>query len=286
MDGSRRSFLKIAGLSLVGAAGGSAVIARGSDPAGAAAGHSSEGTSAGPRLAMVVDLRKFGRDDALLQRCIAACHQAHNVPDFGNDRKNEIKWIWAESFESAFHSEEFHYLRSDLQGKPTLLLCNHCNNPPCTRVCPTQATWKRPSDGIVMMDWHRCIGCRYCIVACPYGSRSFNWTDPRPHIPDTNPAFPTRMRGVVEKCTFCEERLARGLQPACVEVCTNDEIVFGDLNDPESKVRQLLAERLAIRRKPGLGTEPEVYYIVEDPRTLIEVAPAAVVSEAVENDHA
>jgi molybdopterin-containing oxidoreductase family iron-sulfur binding subunit len=92
------------------------------------------------------------------------------------------------------------------------------------------------------------------------------------------------MRGVVEKCTFCEERLARGLQPACVEVCANGEIVFGDLNDPESEVRRLLTEHLAIRRKPGLGTQPEVYYIVEDPRTLMEVAPAAVVSE--EGGHA
>jgi molybdopterin-containing oxidoreductase family iron-sulfur binding subunit len=137
-----------------------------------------------------------------------------------------------------------------------------------------------------MMDWHRCIGCRYCIVACPYGSRSFNWTDPRPHIPNMTTEYPTRMRGVVEKCTFCEERVAKGRLPACVEVCTNDEIVFGDLNDPESKVRHLLAERLAIRRKPDLGTHPEVYYIVEDPRTLIEVAPAAVVSDVGEGDHA
>jgi molybdopterin-containing oxidoreductase family iron-sulfur binding subunit len=137
-----------------------------------------------------------------------------------------------------------------------------------------------------MMDWHRCIGCRYCIVACPYGSRSFNFKDPRPGIDDIDPAYPTRMRGVVEKCTFCDERLARGLEPACVEVCENDEIVFGDLNDPESKVRRLLSEQMTIRRKPGLGTEPEVFYIVEDPRTLIEVAPAAVVSDEGEGDHA
>jgi molybdopterin-containing oxidoreductase family iron-sulfur binding subunit len=91
---------------------------------------------------------------------------------------------------------------------------------------------------------------------------------------------------VVEKCTFCEERIARGEQPACVEVCSNDEIVFGDLNDPHSKVRRMLAEHLAIRRKPGLGTKPEVYYIVEDPRTLQEMAPAAVVAEGEEGDHA
>jgi molybdopterin-containing oxidoreductase family iron-sulfur binding subunit len=286
MDPSRRGFLKIAGLSLVGAAGGSALTVRGSEPETRSSTHGSEPSGAGQRLAMVIDLRKFSKNDELLQRCIRACHEAHNVPDFGDDTKNEIKWIWAEDFETAFHSQEFHYLRADLQGKPTLLLCNHCDNPPCTRVCPTQATWKRDSDGIVMMDWHRCIGCRYCIVACPYGSRSFNWTDPRPYLEDPDPNFPTRMRGVVEKCTFCEERLAKGRQPACVEACTHDEIVFGDLNDPESKVRRLLAERLAIRRKPGLGTQPEVYYIVEDPRTLIEVAPAAVVSDVEEGDHA
>jgi molybdopterin-containing oxidoreductase family iron-sulfur binding subunit len=87
------------------------------------------------------------------------------------------------------------------------------------------------------------------------------------------------MRGVVEKCTFCDERLARGQQPACVEACANGEMVFGDLNDPASEVRELLAEHLTIRRKPGLGTQPEVYYIVEDPRTLQEFAPAAEVFE-------
>jgi len=286
MDASRRGFLKIAGLTVIGAAGGSALTVRGSEPKPEAGGHSSGTSSEGKRLAMVMDLRKFSRNDALYEKVVEACHRSHNVPDFGDDTKNEIKWIWTEEFETAFHSQEFHYIRSDLKGKPTLLLCNHCNNPPCTRVCPTQATWKREEDGIVMMDWHRCIGCRYCIVACPYGSRSFNFTDPRPHIENPDPEFPTRMRGVVEKCTFCEERLARGLLPACVEACENDEIVFGDLNDPDSKVRRMLSEFMTIRRKPGLGTQPEVYYIIDDPRTLIEMAPAAVVSNVGEGDHA
>jgi molybdopterin-containing oxidoreductase family iron-sulfur binding subunit len=286
MDSSRRGFLKLAGVTALGAAGAGTLRARPSAEAstGVTPGEVPEpGTK---RWAMVIDLRKFGKDDALLERCVRACHEAHNVPDFGGDPKNEIKWIWTEPFETAFHSQEFHYLRADLEGKPTLLLCNHCNNPPCTRVCPTQATWRRPSDGLVMMDWHRCIGCRYCVVACPYGSRSFNWTDPRPHIADAHEDFPTRMRGVVEKCTFCEERLARGQLPACVEACPNGEILFGDLNDPESEVRRALEDHLAIRRKPDLGTSPEVYYIVEDPRTLMEVAPAAVVSEPEGGDNA
>jgi molybdopterin-containing oxidoreductase family iron-sulfur binding subunit len=283
MDETRRGFLKFAGLTAVGVAGAAGrLTARPSSET--ASDHGASPAPGTKRLAMVIDLRKFSENDALSEDVVQACHRTHNVPDFGDDPKNEIKWIWTEGFETAFHSQEFHYLREDLKGKPTLLLCNHCDNPPCTRVCPTQATWKRENDGIVMMDWHRCIGCRYCIVACPYGSRSFNWTDPRPHIENQDPAFPTRMRGVVEKCTFCEERLARGMEPACVEACPNGEIVFGDLNDPQSEVRKVLAEHLAIRRKPGLGTQPEVYYIVEDPRTLMEVAPAAVVSE--EGDHA
>jgi molybdopterin-containing oxidoreductase family iron-sulfur binding subunit len=282
MEQNRRGFLKLAGLTALGAAGTGSVEPK---TAHASAGGShEEPVSDGVRLAMVVDLRKFAKDDALVQRCVEACHEIHNVPTFDDDPKNEVKWIWSEDFETSFHEQEFHFIREDLKGKQVLLLCNHCDNPPCTRVCPTQATWKRDADGIVMMDWHRCIGCRYCVVACPYGSRSFNWQDPRPAIDDIDVNYPTRMRGVVEKCTFCEERLARGQQPACVEVCSNEEIVFGDLNDPTSRVRQLLGEHMSIRRKPGLGTRPEVYYIVDDPRTLQEVAPAAVVSE--EGDHA
>jgi molybdopterin-containing oxidoreductase family iron-sulfur binding subunit len=113
-----------------------------------------------------------------------------------------------------------------------------------------------------MMDWHRCIGCRYCIAACPYGSRSFNWVDPRPYLNELNPDFPTRTKGVVEKCDLCEERLADGELPACVEACPAGALHFGDLGDPASSVRKLLEERFAIRRKPGLGTEPQVYYLV------------------------
>jgi molybdopterin-containing oxidoreductase family iron-sulfur binding subunit len=130
------------------------------------------------------------------------------------------------------------------------------------RVCPTKATWKRESDGIVMMDWHRCIGCRYCVVGCPYGSRSFNWRDPRPFIEETNTEYPTRTRGVVEKCTFCDSRLDHGQMPACVEACKHGALVFGDLEDPDSEVRKLLSEHFTLRRKPALGTQPEVYYIV------------------------
>ena len=120
------------------------------------------------------------------------------------------------------------------------------------RVCPTKATFKR-ADGIVMMDYHRCIGCRFCMAACPYGSRSMNYRDPRPFIRKINPDFPTRTKGVVEKCNFCEERLARGILPACVVACKEKALVFGDLEDPRSDVRLLSGQRPLPPAKAGTG---------------------------------
>ena len=212
------------------------------------------------RWAMVIDLKKCA-EQGDCTRCIDACDHVHNIPQFPNP-KDEIKWIWKDQFEHAFNEQELDYVNEALRHQPTLLMCNHCDRAPCVQVCPTKATWQRKEDGIVMMDWHRCIGCRYCIAACPYGSRSFNFRDPRPYIEDVNEDFPTRMRGVVEKCTFCDERLVRGELPACVEACTAGAMTFGDMEDPESGVRELLESRFAIRRKPSLGTQPEVYYLV------------------------
>jgi len=258
MDGSRRGFLKIVGLTALGlTTRPSPNPLQAQEEAGPAA---YDQPVTAKRWAMVVDLRKMDEHGSW-QRCIDACHRTHNVPTF-DEPKDEITWMWEEDFHTAFHEQNFEFVKEELEHVRVPLLCNHCDNPPCTKVCPTGATWKRESDGIVMMDWHRCIGCRYCVVACPYGSRSFNWRDPRPNIPAVDPAYPTRMRGVVEKCTFCEERLAKGQLPACVEACEHGEIVFGDLEDPSSAVRALLHENFTIRRKPGLGTQPEVYYIV------------------------
>ncbi len=253
----RRTFMKISGLSALGLAVGGPGKLLGrleleSTP--------EQEPLVGSRWGMVIDIRKcIGAGECT--DCVDACHHIHNVPDFGN-LKDEIKWIWKEPFEHTFHEQEHPYLDAELKHAPTLVLCNHCDNPPCVRVCPTKATWKREQDGVVMMDWHRCIGCRYCVVACPYGARSFNWRDPRPFIDEIQPDYPTRTRGVVEKCTFCEERLARGLRPACAEACRENAITFGDLDDPDSEVRKLLDEHFTIRRKPGLGTQPQIYYIV------------------------
>ncbi len=263
MGVDRRKFLKAAGLTALGVAiNPLRVIAQDADsleflkPGELPQDHPLTAT----RWAMVIDLKKCLNHENI-RDCARACNEAHNVPHFDNP-KDEIKWIWEESFEHAFHGIDHEHIDQELAHGHFPVLCNHCSNPPCVRVCPTQATWKREEDGIVMMDWHRCIGCRYCIVACPYGSRSFNWRDPKPFIETINPDFPTRMRGVVEKCTFCEERLARGQMPACVEAAKDDALVFGDLEDPDSKVRELLRARFSIRRKAELGTQPEVYYLV------------------------
>lgn len=254
MSFDRRDFLRLAGLSVLGFAARSAFEPV---PAGEIA---QEHPLTARRWAMVVDLRKcLAAGDC--RKCIDACHRVHNVPDFGNP-KDEIKWIWREHFPNAFSELETEIAPEALLKSTVPVLCNHCDNPPCVRVCPTRATWKREEDGVVMMDWHRCIGCRYCIVACPYGSRSFNWRDPRPFLREISPEFPTRMRGVVEKCNFCEERLAQGLRPACVEACADGALMFGDLEDPQSEVRRVLQENLALRRKAALGTKPQVYYLV------------------------
>ena len=256
MGMDRRAFIKLAGVAAVGVAGVGPRILAGEEQRQTGR----HAVAAGKRWAMVVDLGKCRRAGDCT-KCIDACHHEHNVPDFDN-AKDEVKWVWKDTFEHAFHEQEHDATPEEVRQSPVLLMCNHCDRPPCVKVCPTGATWKREGDGIVMMDWHRCIGCRYCMAACPYGSRSFNWRDPRPHIEETNRGYPTRMRGVVEKCTFCEERLAKGKMPACVEACSAGALVFGDLEDPDSEVRRVLEDSFAIRRKPELGTGPGVFDLV------------------------
>ena len=112
------------------------------------------------------------------------------------------------------------------------LSCNHCLDPACLNGCPTNA-YEKLATGIVAHHADDCIGCRYCMAACPYGARSFNWRDPRPYIKKINPDYPTRERGVVEKCNFCVERLAFGELPACVEACKSKALIFGDLGNEE-----------------------------------------------------
>ncbi|MGB7266385.1 MAG: 4Fe-4S dicluster domain-containing protein [Terracidiphilus sp.] len=251
---TRKDFLRLSGLSLIaaGAKQAARAIGQGSEAAG-------DGGARTVRWGMVIDLKKCREKDGC-SACIQACNAAHNIPQI-TERAHEVKWIWTEPFGTVFPAAQSGYAQESMEAVKVPLMCNHCADAPCTRVCPTQATWKR-ADGIVMMDWHRCIGCRYCIAACPYGSRSFNWQDPRPFIASINPDFPTRTKGVVEKCNFCEERLARGLKPACVEACPEGVFTFGNLADAESEPRQLLRARFAVQREPELGTGPSVYYLV------------------------
>ena len=283
---NRRKFLKIGGVSMLAFGAMPATNALGLEwldeklggftipetllhffhtPVGAVAGDA----LTAKRWAMVVNVKAL--DEEIAEACQEACHRVHNVPHIENP-KHEIKWIWGEHYEHVFPSRQHEHVKESFKKLPFLVMCNHCVNPPCCRVCPTKATFKRKSDGIVLMDMHRCIGCRFCMAACPYGSRSFNWKDPRRFLKeeDQNPEYPTRMKGVVEKCQFCADLLAKGKIPACVEVAQElckkkgkePALVFGDLEDPDSEVRQLLRSRYSIRRKPELGTNPNVYYIV------------------------
>lgn len=156
--------------------------------------------------------------------------------------------------------------------------CMHCDNPPCTKVCPVGATYV-DDEGIVAQIYARCIGCRYCANACPYTAKYFNWYGPewaeseRRHL---NPDVSVRPKGVIEKCTFCHHRLQKAkeearaqgrelqeddYQPACAEVCPADAITFGDLDNPNHRVAELSQNPRAMRVMEELGTEPKVYYL-------------------------
>ncbi|SBW10070.1 conserved exported hypothetical protein [uncultured delta proteobacterium] len=251
----RRDFLKTAGLAAASLTLAAPAAALASSVSGSFA--RSEGSLAAKRWAMVIDTRKMA-SPAAQQRVITACHAWHNVPSLTGPQ--EVKWLWSAAYDAAFPEQALDLPPKTLAQRPFLLLCNHCENPPCVRVCPTGATFKR-EDGIVGMDYHRCIGCRSCMSGCPYGARSFNFTDPQPYVKEPNLEFPMRTSGVVEKCTFCVELLNKGKQPLCA-AASDGGILFGDLADANSPVRKALEKGIAIRRKPSLGTGPGVYYIL------------------------
>ena len=142
--------------------------------------------------------------------------------------------------------------------------CFQCGDPPCTRVCPVGATWQEP-DGIVVIDYDWCIGCRYCMAACPYWARRFNWSDPDVPVAEVNPnqhylGNRARKQGVVEKCTFCIHRTRQGRLPACAEACPTGARVFGNLLDPDSEIRWVLANKRVFRLKEELKTDPRFWY--------------------------
>lgn len=217
-------------------------------------GHGHAAVSGKHRWGMVIDLSKcIG-----CQYCVYACQAVNDVTD-------TMRWnvYLTDRTETG---EVFHMTRP----------CMHCQDAPCTAVCPVQATYVR-DDGIVMMDYDVCIGCRYCQVACPYDARRFNW-EPRDGASGYQAAWgdaevERRSRGVPEKCTFCVHRIDRGVPqglvpgvdpaatPACVNICPVGARIFGDLNDPDSPVSQVIASNPTFRLMEELGTEPNVYYI-------------------------
>ncbi len=264
MGKSRRDFLKTAGCAALGFGSAFPLLRAVASAREGGSAHSAE--TATRQWGLVIDIQKCLRDE-IRRACEEACAREHNVPAIP-DPQEEVKWIWSEAYERAFPDIVHSRTTPHVVETPVLVLCNHCTNPPCVKVCPTQATWKRESDGIVMMDMHRCIGCRYCMAGCPYGARSFNWRDPRPYIAKGSQSlFPTRTAGVVEKCNFCAERVRDGLEPACV-VAARDvpggegALTFGDLSDPRSEVSRLLRDHDTICRKVSVGTGPNVFYIV------------------------
>ncbi|MEK6775513.1 MAG: 4Fe-4S dicluster domain-containing protein [bacterium] len=179
------------------------------------------------RYAMVIDLRHC----VGCHSCSVACKSENEVP-LGKFRS------WVKVIEKG------RYPDVSRQFLPSL--CNNCANPICNRNCPVRATYIRP-DGIVGVNQHRCIGCMYCMASCPYDVRYIN-----------------PLRKIVQKCFFCDHRVDKGLEPACVETCLGKARIFGDINDPNSEIAQVMSTNPVVTLKPDLGTEPHVFYIAAD----------------------
>jgi len=210
------------------------------------------------------------------RRCLHACKLENNSPD----APSNIEWIDLFEMKNLRPVTEVegippkdsvkNYTDAPKKGFWYLSFnCFHCEDPPCTKVCPTGATYK-DSDGLVLINYDKCIGCRFCLAACPYNARHFNWwspTNPPSRISPIdgsvvplNPLVPLRPKGVAEKCTFCVHRVRKGGIPRCVEVCPKRARHFGDLNDPKSEVSILLDTVRTHRLREDLNTKPMLYY--------------------------
>jgi len=209
---------------------------------------------ANKKFVMVIDLAKCDG----CKSCTAACQAMHYT-------ESDREWIKVFKMQDADATAPYFF------PKP----CFHCDNPPCTKVCPVNATFKR-QDGIVLVDNERCIGCRMCMAACPYSTRFFNWSHPDPrqtaaigNIPYSPEQSVPRRMGTVEKCDFCPDMIRQGKMPACVTGCPMDAIYFGDQNEDAVtnasgvtvKLSQQLEDNAGYRHLEELGTKPRVYYL-------------------------
>jgi molybdopterin-containing oxidoreductase family iron-sulfur binding subunit len=209
------------------------------------------------------------------RRCMYGCREENNQPDSISppwtqvfQMEDAIALTGHASQETLVEGATTNYTVSPTEGYWYLATqCNHCENAPCTKVCPTGATYK-DKDGYVLMDYQKCVGCRFCVVACPYNARRFNWVAPKLDPANINPAVPVRSVGVVEKCTFCVHRTRAGRLPRCVEVCPVGARHFGNLLDPQSEVSRLLAMEKSLRLLEELNTGPHIYYITRGKKYL------------------
>jgi len=200
------------------------------------------------------------------RRCVKACVDENN-----QGREEEIHWIRVLEMEEKhgidFHHADPYYNHETVPQEGNFYLpvaCQQCRNAPCVKSCPVGATWQE-KDGIVVVDYDWCIGCRCCMAACPYGARRFNWTEPKIPAEDLNPNMHylgnrPRPKGVVEKCTFCIQRTREGKYPACVEICPVGSRKFGNMLDPDSEIRYVLENKKVFVLKAELNTRPRFYY--------------------------
>jgi molybdopterin-containing oxidoreductase family iron-sulfur binding subunit len=200
------------------------------------------------------------------RRCVYACVKENN-----QSRNPQLHWIRVNQMEKEkgvdFSHATPYYQPESVPEEGHFYVpvaCQQCGNPPCTKVCPTGATWKE-RDGIVVVDYDWCIGCRYCMAACPYGARHFNWAEPSIPSAEINPdthyyGNRPRPKGVVEKCTFCIQRVRAGRYPACVEVCPVGARKFGNLLDKDSEIRYIIEHKRVLVLKEELNTVPRFFY--------------------------
>jgi molybdopterin-containing oxidoreductase family iron-sulfur binding subunit len=200
------------------------------------------------------------------RRCVYGC-----VGENNQSRDPQVHWIRVLEMEKEkgidFAHANAYYDAEQVPREGHFYLpvaCQQCENPSCVKSCPVGATW-REDDGIVVIDYDWCIGCRCCMSACPYGARHFNLADPQIPAEELNPKTHylgnrPRMKGVVEKCTFCVQRVRHGRYPACVEVCPVGARKFGDLRDPNSEVRYVLEHKRVFVLKAELNTRPRFFY--------------------------